>query len=315
MRIQNILLFAAVLVFIGAAAGCTPGAGITPTTSVTTGMTESTSAVVITPTVEVTTQETEAPLTVVPPNNLTAIVLEQPTAQITADPAGTSQGQKYPPALLQIEKPGDLSRLSTPILVTANVYPGDKGLVNVQLIGEDGQLKADQLLQLNEVESGWVALATWIPFEISAAGESALIVVSTRDGYGRRIAQSSAPVILLQVGDSEVEKPGFSSQPVILNSPVNGGFAKGGSLRVQGQVHPANQNPLVIELISQTGGVVASKGITLPTSSGADYVSFSADIPYFVGSRTPVRLTIRQPSTLSGNVDSWLYSLVLFLDP
>lgn len=294
--------------------GCKPPTNPTPITGQETVIAETTqpSDVLLTPieTPELP-QVTEAASTL---NALTPIVVEQPTLQPTAIPSG-QQGQKYPPALLQVEKPGEMSRLSSPILVTANVYPGDKGLVNVQLIGENGELKADQLLQLSATETGWISLATQISFEINSAGESALIVVSTRDGFDRRIAQVSVPVILLQVGESEIENPTFFTQPVVLSSPVNGGFARNGSLHIEGQVRLINENPVIIELISQTGGVVASQGIMVKTTAGQEYTSFTTDLEYAVSQRTPVRLIIRQPGTLSYNVDSWLYSLVLFLDP
>jgi hypothetical protein len=304
------LLFIAILI-----SGCKPSLNPIPISGTEPFVVEYT----FTPDAFLTPGETlelpQATLAVPTANVLTPIVVEQPTMQSTVDPESTQPGIKYPSALLQVEKPGEMSRLISPILVTANVYPGDKGLVNVQLIGEDGQLMADQLLQLNTTGSGWISLATRIQFEITSAGESALIVISTRDGYDRRIAQVSVPVILLQVGESEIENPTFFTQPVVLSAPVNGGIAQNGSLHIEGQVRLINENPIIIELISQTGGVVASKGILVKSTAGQEYAPFATDLDYSVSQRIPVRLIIRQPGTLSHNVDSWLYSLVLFLDP
>ena len=314
--LKTVLTKLVVLLLIGSlVAGCKPSSNLTPTAATATIDSEitRTSNTLLTP--EVTPespQDTQALPTV---NALTPIVVEQPTIQSTEFSSSAQPGQKYPPALLQVEKPGEMSRLSSPILVTANVYPGNKGLVNVQLIGEDGRLMADQLLQLNTVDTGWISLATQIQFEINSAGESALIVVSTSDGYDRRIAQVGVPVILMQIGESEIEEPEFFNQPVILSSPVNGGFAKNGSLLIEGQVHLFNESPIIVELISQTGGVVASKAVMVKAAAGKEYVPFSVDLPYSVSKRTPVRLVVRQPSTLSYNVDISLYSLLLFLDP
>lgn len=294
-------------------AGCKPSTNLTPTAAtgiIAEGITRTPDALLTSAVTPELPQAAEAVQT----GALTAIVVEQPTMQST-EISSTQPGQKFPPALLQVEKPGEMSRLSSPILVTANVYPGYKGLVNVQLIGEDGRIMADQLLQLNAVQTGWISLATQIQFEINSAGESALIVVSTSDGYDRRIAQVGVPVILMQIGESEIENPIFFNQPVILSSPVNGGIAQNGSLHIEGQVHLFNENPIIIELISHTGGVVASKAIMVKAAAGKEYVPFSVDIPYSVSKRTPVRLVVRQPSTLSYNVDISLYSLLLFLDP
>jgi hypothetical protein len=313
---NTVLTKLVVLLLIGTLlAGCKPSTNPTPTVSTEPFAVENTQTPVAPLTPGETPESPQATKTVSTATVLTPIVLEQPTMQVTIDAAATQDGIKYPSALLQVEKPGEMSRLISPILVSANVYPGAKGLVNVQLIGEDGRIMADQLLQLSTTETGWKSLATWIQFEINSAGESALIVVSTRDGNDRRIAQESVPVILLQVGENEIENPIFFTQPVVLSSPVNGGFAKNGSLHIEGQVRLINENPIILELISQTGGVVASKAIMVKSIAGQDYVSFATDLDYAVSQRTSVRLIIRQPATLIFNVDAWLYSLVLFLDP
>jgi len=246
---------------------------------------------------------------------LTPIVVEQPTLQVTPTLASTPAGFSYPPALLQVEKPGELSQLTSPFLVLANVYPGDQGMVNVQLIGEDGRLMSDQLIQLTQVESGWVSLATEIKFESLSAGESALLILSTRDFFGRRIAQTGVPVLLLQIGKSELENAHFTKQPVILKSPVAGGFAKKGNLHIEGVIHLYNDNPIIVELFTQTGGIVANKALYVTRSEGVDFVPFALDVPYNVTKRTPVRMTIRQASEISSSVDISLYSQLIFLDP
>ena len=246
---------------------------------------------------------------------LTPIVVEQPTLQMKPTLAPTPAGFSYPPALLQVEKPGEMSRLTSPFLVMANVYPGDQGMVNVQLFGEDGRLMSDQLIQLTQVESGWVSLATEIKFESLSAGESALLVLSTRDVFGRRIAQSGVPVLLLQIGKSEFENARFTKQPVILKSPVAGGFGKKGSLHIEGVIHLYNDNPIIVELYTQTGGIVANRALYVTGNDAVDFVPFSLDVPYSVTRRTPVRLTIRQASEISSSVDIFLYSQLIFLDP
>jgi len=246
---------------------------------------------------------------------LTPIVIEQPTQQATETLNPIATGYAVPPALLQIEKPGDLSKLVSPFLVTANVYPGEDGMVNVQLFGEDGRLMSDQLIQLSKVESGWLSLATEIKFEPNSAGESALIVISTRDAFGRRIGQTGIPVTLLQIGKSEIESHHFNKQPVMLKSPVAGGFYKKGNVHVEGLIHLFNDNPVIVELFTQTGGILATKAVYVQGKDNEEFVPFAFDLPYSVAKRTPVRFTLRQASTLSPNVDISLYSMVIFLDP
>jgi hypothetical protein len=272
--------------------------------------------IVLLPTDSQPTSNNGIDVTVAPTiGTLTPIVVEQPTLQTTPTLAPTPAGFSYPPALLQVEKPGEMSRLTSPFLVMANVYPGDQGMVNVQLFGEDGRLMSDQLIQLTQVESGWVSLATEIKFESLSAGESALLVLSTRDAFGRRIAQTGVPVLLLQIGKSELENAQFTKQPVILKLPVAGGFAKKGNLHIEGVIHLYNDNPVIVELFTQTGGIVANKALYVTRSEGVDFVPFALDVPYNVTKRTPVRLTIRQASEISSSADIFMYSQLIFLDP
>jgi hypothetical protein len=244
------------------------------------------------------------------------VIIEQPTRVITLiSPSAGPQG-KVLPADIQIESPGELSRIASPLQVTVNAYPGEGGKVLVQLFGEDGRLMAEELHTLETSGSGWVQLYTSIPFEIHSAGETALLVVSTRDGFGRRITQTSVPLILLQVGKSEIELPGFRKDPFSVTTPVYGSEIRNGMVHIEGFVHVVNNNPIVGELVTETGGIIKSIVVTLPKDSvGQEYVPFTMDIPYTVKSRRPVRLTLRQPDVRLPGVDVVLDSLLIYLLP
>jgi hypothetical protein len=247
---------------------------------------------------------------------LPTILVVQPTVEYTLQVDPIMQGRKIPPALIQIQAPGSTSRLASPILVKADVYPGDQGMVHVQMIGEDGRLMADQLLKMKLPDSGWVSLVTKIQFEINSGGESALIVLSTNDGYGRRIAQTAIPVLLMQIGKSEIENPGFLKQPYVIDMPASGGVINHGVVKISGFAHPFNSNALIVELVTQTGGILASKAVTLPRiAEGQEYAPFSVEIPYSVDKRTSVRLTFRQPADQVYGVDAALGSQIIYLDP
>lgn len=267
---------------------------------------------------EVTPVPTPSPEAVMPtptPGALTPIVIVQPTLQETTTSETVDADIRFPAAQLRFQKPGEMSRLTSPILVIADVLPGYKGMVNLQLFGENGRLISDQLLQLQEIESGWVSLASEIKFDSQSAGESGLVVLTTRDYYGRRMAQVGVPVLLLQIGESEYEFPQFAKQPVVLDLPVAGGFARKGSLHIEGMIHLYNDNPIIVELVTQGGGIPASKAVTVVGNESAEFVPFSLDLPYKVSTRTPVRLSIRQASELSPAIDIFLYSQLIFLDP
>jgi hypothetical protein len=278
----------------------------------------------ITKTISVTavaTPEISAPTPTGEPEQPTAtrasaIVIDQPTiASPTQSPSGSPQG-KILPADIQIETPGNLSRISSPLQVSANVYPGDGGRVLVQLFGEDGRLMAEEQHTLEIPDSGWVQLYTSIPFEIHSAGERALLVISTRDGFGRRIAQSSVALVLLQVGASEIELPAFQKDPYVLSTPVYGSEIRNGVVHIEGFAHAYNGNPIVGELVTETGGIMKTIVVTLPDGSvGQEYVPFTMDIPFNVQQRKAVRLTLRQPDERLPSVDAALDSIVIYLLP
>jgi hypothetical protein len=319
MRITRITVFQLVglaLVVLGISSCTRENQEVTPSASITPAAFTPTETISMPTEISLPVEEsTPNPTSAVTLGALTPIVVIQPTLGVTATPAGTPDEGKYPAALLRVEKPGEMSRLTSPFVVIGSVLPGYKGMVNLQLFGENGRVISDQLIGLQEIDSGWVSLASTIQFESLAAGEKGLLVLSTRDYYGRRIAQTGVPILLLQIGESEYEVPQFTKQPVILDLPVAGGFAKKGNLHIEGGIHLYNNNPVIVELISQTGGITANKAVTVAGNGEAEFVPFALDVPYTVSKRTPVRLTIRQTSEISSGIDIFLYSQLIFLDP
>ncbi len=246
----------------------------------------------------------------------TPIVLEQPTTAIPTELAESILDQKCPAAMLNIYNPGANSKIASPINVSAYAYPGYQGKVTLQLLGEDGRLMADQLIQLTIPDSGWVSFSTQVPFEINSAGESALLALTTFDGYGRRISVNSVPLLLMQVGDSEIEAPAFQHEPIEIRQPAASAVISGGKLHIEGYVHPYNNGPLIVELFKANGAIVASKqGSHKILPDGEEFVPFSTDLNYTVSEATPVRLTLRQTMDKAPYLDLTLSSLIITLQP
>lgn len=244
------------------------------------------------------------------------IVLTQPTPEETATFEPTPDEKNFPNAQIQIIEPGNMSQLSSPFRVQASVFPGAGNLVSMQLFGEDGRLIHDQLLKLSTADSGWSNLIEDIEFEIPSAGESAMLVLTTSDEFGRRIAQSTAQVFLMQIGKSEINSFDFIKQPYFLYVPKMEAVIKGGSVHVLGYAHAYNSNPIIIELLTESGGVLETAIVKLPRNAETqNYVAFAADIPYKVDISTPVRMVIRQRSLLLPNIDNALTSWLLTLKP
>ncbi len=244
------------------------------------------------------------------------IVLTQPTPEDTATLEPTVDDKNFPNALIQIISPGSMSQLASPFTVQASVVPGAGRLVSMQLFGEDGRLIHDQLLKLSTAESGWSNLVEEIKFEIPSAGESAMLVVSTHDEFDRPITQAATQIFLMQIGKSDINSFDFILQPYIVKSFKDETVISGGVVHVTGFAHAYNSNPIIIELLTESGGVMETQIVKLPRGAEKlNYVPFTADIPYDVGITTPVRMTIRQRSLLLPNIDNALASWTLTLKP
>jgi len=243
------------------------------------------------------------------------IIVEQPTKAVTSVPSVTEFSNEKPVAQMNISKPGPGSKVASPILVSAYAVPGYENKVTLELLGEDGRLMFSRVITLRESESGWVYFTEEIPFEITSAAESASLVLITYDEYGRRIALCNVPLILMQIGGSEIEIPGFAYLPFYLEKPENSSTVNGGKIHIDGYAHAFNQNPIIIELINENGVILSQQIIPIHEVAGANYTHFSGDVTYTVSQSTPVRLTIRQTMDHAPYLDLALASFTLTLRP
>ena len=243
------------------------------------------------------------------------VVLTQPTPteiipQVTLT-AGISK-----PSLLQIEAPGPDSKIRDFVWVRANVYPGDGGNFTILLTGEDGRTIAQRDVTQPNWTTGWLSIAEQIQFTPSAASETALLSIFTRDGFGRIITLTSERILMLQVGPEEIELPGFHGDPFVMTQPMPSGVSQKGILHFEGFAHVTETTPVSVELIQMDGSILASGEIKVaPVNSSEGYVPFSGELTYQVNQRTPVRFTVRQESPDFGSMTTALSSYIIYLDP
>jgi hypothetical protein len=87
-------------------------------------------------------------------------------------------------------------------------------------------------------------------------------------------------------------------------------------LHLSGYAHAFSTAPLVIELIKENGGVVASKQISISVpAAGQNYAAFALDLPYYVSEATPVRISLRQGNDHAPLMDLALSSQLVTLQP
>jgi hypothetical protein len=223
--------------------------------------------------------------------------------------------QKYPTSQLIILNPGSESRIISPLQITAFALPGYQGKVTLQLWGEDARLMGEQLVRLG-TETKWITFESKIPFEITSAGESAVLTLTTYDNNSRRVAVNSVPIILLQIGDAVIESNTITKQAFVVTAPKSDSVVSGGTLHITGYAHPYSSAPLIVELIKANGAIVASKQVALKALKADEmYTTFSVDLPYSVSEKTPVRLTLVQGNDQAPRVDLALCSQLITLNP
>ena len=231
------------------------------------------------------------------------------TATITLTPTP-------PPAGLRIMKPGPLSKLVSPIKIQSALVVGDDGLVYIDLTGEDGRLLSRQVLNYRAYIGQEIFIAPEVPFEITSAAETARLTMYTQDAFGRRVRLLGVDLVLMQVGDPEINPAAVVQEPFIVRQPVKDMELSGGLLIVDLLARPVSTRPLILDLVAEDGSVVGSRQVDIPPLMGDfSHSPLTVDIPYTVYGRTPVRLTLRQESDgrIPGTVA--LSSLLIILYP
>lgn len=238
---------------------------------------------------------------------------ETPTP-IPATPLPTSTptpGEGMPLAAIQINAPGPMSRVVSPLDVHALVVAGDSHRVEVTLFGEDGRVIA-RTLRVVPGYAGGDPLSVKIPFEIRAAGETGFVQISTTDGHGRLQSLNSVKVLLLSSGVSQINPPGDTIyERVEFKDLPPDAHVSGGILPLSGSFIPVEQAPAILELVGDDGTNLGLRVLDLP---GLDTQAFDTSIPYKVKQETPSRLFIYQDdAVLNGRI--YVYSQPIDLNP
>ncbi|MCJ7623890.1 MAG: hypothetical protein MUO76_10330 [Anaerolineaceae bacterium] len=250
---------------------------------------------------------------------ITETPTEGPSPTFTRLPSATptiTKTARAPEALIRITRPGLYSKLLSPIQIEAMITKGDDGYVYIELLGEDNRIITSDALDYRRSTYSRFLIVPVIEFEISGVAETARLVLSVRDYYGRMIAVSSVDLILLSLGRNEISPSISMDEPFLIKHPYKNQVLNGGKFVVSGLASPINESPLIIELINEFGEIVSTVQVQLPLATGGvSHIPFAVDVPYEVVESTPVRLTIRQESTgrIPGTVA--LTSHTIFIEP
>jgi len=295
--------------FLGLLAGCAPMASPTQTPIPTPYPPE------VLPTVIALTAEAASDSASETVIALTPISLptETPEPTLSPTPQATFTATTIPghePATIEIQAPGPMSKVISPIALRMNIVSGESENVQIDLYGEDGRLLSRTVKKVPTSGRG-VDQQIRIPFEIRAAAEVARLTISTTDKAGRTQALNSVRLLLLSAGSNEITPPGNPSEPVGVFTPGLEEAASNGVLSVNGDVWPFNLNPVIFELVGPDG---KSLGLRILIVEHLNPQLFETTIPYKVSEPTLARLTIRQDDDRMDGL-FYVYSQEVLLNP
>ena len=237
---------------------------------------------------------------------------QQFLAPLTPPPTVTfTPGPGVPLAAVQINGPGPMSRVASPLEVHALVVAGDSHRVEVALFGEDGRLLGRTLLVVSGFPGG-NAVSIKMPFEIRAAGETGTLQVSTKDGHGHVQSLNSVRILLMSTGATQMTPPGnmIYERVAFYDLPVDSHIT-GGTLAVRGSYTPINDKPVILELMTADG---KSIGLRVLGLHGRQPQFFETTLPYKVTQLTAARLYLYQDDdVLPGR--AYIYSQPIALEP
>jgi len=239
---------------------------------------------------------------------------QTPAPTLTFTPAPTFTPTSIPlhkSAAIEIQAPGPMSKVVSPINLRMNILAGDSGRVQIDLYGEDGRLLARTLKRNVPTSNNGLLQTARITFEIPTAAEVGRITISTFDDEGRIQSLNSVRVLLLSSGVNEITPAGNPSEPVGVVEPVLEEPVSGGVLTVRGDVWPFNLQPVILELIDPEGNSIGLRILTVETINPQ---LFETTIPYKVSEPTVARLTLRQDDDRMPGL-FYVYSQEVLLNP
>jgi hypothetical protein len=245
--------------------------------------------------------------------NATAFALTpSATPTSTALPPTRTRIPPAPTARLQIEAPGPMSLLATPLQLRLFIFPGETDKVQVALYGEitgAAPIWRD-LIPVRDMPPPGVNLSMEIRFDIRVA-QLGRLEISTRDSAGRIETLTSMHLTLLPMGLSQINPPDPPFERAAIYSPAPEASVSGGILLVEGAMWPVNDQPVILELQDESGKPLMTRQLSLV---GNTYIPFSTTLPYKVSEPTRARLSIRQADPRFDAI-AYLYSVLVTLNP
>jgi len=242
-----------------------------------------------------------------------------PTARTTKTPT-PSPTPGIPTAAVLIHDPGPMSKIVSPLALTASVNTISGGSLRIELWLEPLQADGEARLLLRDLRTfgnnplDRIYLDEELVFELGRLSEFAQLRISTYDSYQRPVEAASVDLLLLSVGENDFNPSGDPSQAIVIHEPTENKLIQGGVVIVSGLVRPAGNGNFLIELITQDGKVVGYRQVFVTPDPDGKHVPFIAEVPYDVAEPTWVRLVMHENASRIPGITQ-LSSVEILLSP
>ena len=181
----------------------------------------------------------------------------------------------FPPAAIEILAPIGQKNHSSPLQLILRIHSSIRSPLNITLIGSDGRLLARNILPMNQNQAQEF-IEQKLHFEISDMDESARLIISSEDEFGRLFALSSITVNLQSQAAEKAQMEPFTQfdEKIWIQFPSNASIIESGQFKISGLVLPSSQRPLLVQLSTREGKVLAFGEIYPDQVDGQLYSSF-----------------------------------------
>jgi hypothetical protein len=230
-----------------------------------------------------------------------------PTVTQTPSPVPLSPNTK-----IFVSAPGPMSKVASPLQLKVELAAPESHLVDISLHGEDGRQIYRDLFRIISEPPTIVFLNPKINFEVRAA-ELGYLQIATKDQFGRMEALSTAFLLLLPIGQSEINPPPPAEERANFAIPKPDEIITGGMLLVEGTLKPFNDIPasVAVKVEDENHNTIGERVLTI---TGNEYAPFSIQFPYKVTEPTLVRLSVYQTDPRVDGI-IYLFSQLVTLAP
>ncbi|HEX9091121.1 MAG TPA: hypothetical protein VF831_06510 [Anaerolineales bacterium] len=254
----------------------------------------------------------------IPSTTSTLTLSVTPNRRATRTPTITPT-PTLPVAGVQINEPGPMSRLVSPLHVIANLRSLPSGTYHIEIWaeplhqGDDAQPLYKEVQRLISNPIDWVFIDQDIEFELSRVSEFGQLRLGMYDTYGRPVSVNSVDLLLLSMGASEITPSEARTERIVIREPTPNQLIQGGKVIVSGLAKPG-EDFMLVELVAADGSIVGYRQVFVTPAADGSYVPYAIEVPYEVSNPTWVRLTVSESSTRIPGIEH-LTSVVVLVSP